>query len=65
MEEFLVFMASRTLYKDEDQNIIDAFKQFDRDGNGYIDRDELIFLMESLGITFGARTLLRQHYILT
>lgn len=49
VEEFLVFMASRTLYKDDDQNIIDAFKQFDRDGNGYIDRDELIFLMESLG----------------
>ena len=28
----------------------DAFKQFDKDGNGYIDKDELISLMESLGI---------------
>ena len=27
----------------------DAFKQFDKDGNGFIDRDELISLMESLG----------------
>ncbi|XP_063678122.1 neo-calmodulin-like isoform X7 [Bolinopsis microptera] len=49
VQEFLIFMASRTLYKDEDQNIRDAFKQFDKDGNGYIDKDELISLMESLG----------------
>eukprot|EP00116_Pleurobrachia_bachei_P016448 sb/3476710/ len=48
-QEFLIFMASRTLYKDEDQNIKDAFKQFDKDGNGFIDRDELRSLMESLG----------------
>nr|AHA51333.1 EF-hand_1 domain-containing protein [Charistephane fugiens] len=49
VHEFLVFMASRTLYKDEDQNIRDAFKQFDKDGNGYIDRDELRSLMITLG----------------
>ena len=30
-------------------NFRDAFKQFDKDGNGYIDKDELISLMESLG----------------
>lgn len=49
VHEFLVFMASRTLYKDEDQNIRDAFKQFDKDGNGFIDRDELRSLMITLG----------------
>ena len=31
-------------------NFRDAFKQFDKDGNGYIDKDELISLMESLGM---------------
>jgi Ca2+-binding EF-hand superfamily protein len=36
--------------KDNKEDIVDAFKVFDKDGNGYISHDELRSVMKQLGM---------------
>ncbi|KAK3578521.1 hypothetical protein CHS0354_007776 [Potamilus streckersoni] len=49
-ESFLDVMASRE-FEDEDHEtaLKEAFRMFDRDGNGYIDAEELRICMVNLG----------------
>ena len=49
--EFLTMMARKTRYSESDE-IKEAFKVFDKDGNGYISPAELRHVMTSLGALF-------------
>jgi len=48
-DEFVILMQSQSSKDDPDKELRDAFKVFDSDGNGSIDRDELKKLMTNLG----------------
>ncbi|XP_077196491.1 neo-calmodulin-like [Paroedura picta] len=47
--EFLSLMAKRTRESDGEEEIRDAFRVFDKDGNGYICAAELRHVMTNLG----------------
>lgn len=47
--EFLTMMARKLRTEDYEEEICEAFKVFDKDGNGYITADELHHVMTSLG----------------
>ncbi len=49
--EFLTLMVRRTNNTNPEEEILDVFKVFDRDGNGMISIDELRHVMKSLGET--------------
>ena len=48
-KEFLVLMARKMRDNDSEEELIEAFKVFDRDGNGLISNVELQHVMTSLG----------------
>lgn len=48
MEEFLALMSVKMKEKDNDEELKEAFKVFDRDGNGLVDPKELRTVMKSL-----------------
>lgn len=48
-DEFLILMKSRIGTRDPEQELLDAFKVFDTDNSGAIDRKELKRLMKKLG----------------
>ncbi|KAI8072601.1 calmodulin [Gongronella butleri] len=47
--EFLTLMAKKQRDTDAAQELLQAFKVFDKDGNNYISRDELRQVMDSVG----------------
>lgn len=47
--EFLTMMARKMKDTDSEEEIIEAFKVFDKDGNGFISRAELSHVMTNLG----------------
>jgi calmodulin len=47
--EFLTMMARQSREEDPEEEMREAFKQFDEDGNGVISADELRHVMTSLG----------------
>jgi calmodulin len=49
--EFLVMMAKKMKDVDQEDEYKEAFKVFDKDGNGYIEPAELKQVMQSLGET--------------
>ncbi|CAN6652031.1 calmodulin [Trichomonascus vanleenenianus] len=49
--EFLTMMARKMKDTDSDEEIREAFKVFDRDGNGFISAAELRHVMTSIGET--------------
>jgi len=48
--EFLNLMAKRTMETDFDDRLREAFNVFDKDGNGYLTKEELRDVMRSLGV---------------
>lgn len=38
-----------SLLKYQEQELRQAFRLFDKDGNGYLDKNELVFVLRSLG----------------
>ena len=48
-KEFIGIMARKMRDSDSEEELIEAFKIFDRDGNGLISADELLHVMVSLG----------------
>ncbi|KAK3578506.1 hypothetical protein CHS0354_007758 [Potamilus streckersoni] len=47
--EFVAMMGRMMSSEDKEENLLDAFKSFDRDGNGLISREELKQALISLG----------------
>jgi len=47
--EFLLMMAAKNRASEAEEDIREAFKVFDKDGNGYITAMELRFVMNNLG----------------
>eukprot|EP00803_Ostreobium_quekettii_P006964 evm.model.scf_1970.2 EVM.evm.TU.scf_1970.2 scf_1970:22605-24176(-) len=48
--EFLNLMVKRTMENDIDDRLREAFNVFDKDGNGYLTKEELRDVMRSLGV---------------
>lgn len=48
-KEFMVMMAKKMKSSDTEEELIEAFKVFDRDGNGVISPGELKHVMNTLG----------------
>ncbi|XP_070538783.1 calmodulin-like isoform X2 [Ptychodera flava] len=48
-DEFLLLMAKKIKEQDEDEDLVEAFQVFDRDGNGFISAQELRHVMHKLG----------------
>ncbi|UYV62299.1 hypothetical protein LAZ67_2000062 [Cordylochernes scorpioides] len=48
-EEFLSWMSRHTVHDDVMEDLLAAFRVFDKDNNGYITRDELKVAMEMIG----------------
>lgn len=51
--EFLDMMARNMRSSDSEEEIWEAFKVFDRDGNGYISAKELGIVLRNLGMCWG------------
>ena len=49
MPEFLMMMALKVNSENAEDDIREAFKVFDGDGNGYINRQELAMVMMNIG----------------
>tara|TARA_B100001142_G_scaffold297824_1_gene320473 strand:+ start:26 stop:367 length:342 start_codon:yes stop_codon:yes gene_type:complete len=49
LPEFLTMMARKLKDTDSEEEIVEAFKVFDKDGNGYISHAELRHVMTNLG----------------
>ena len=49
LKEFVGLMARKMKEPENEEEIIEAFKVFDKDGNGLISSDELLHVMTSLG----------------
>ena len=49
LKEFIGLMAKKMKEPENEEEIIEAFKVFDKDGNGLISSDELLHVMTSLG----------------
>jgi calmodulin len=49
LKEFLSLMARKMKSSDSEEDIREAFKVFDKDGNGFIDASELKHVMTNLG----------------
>merc|ERR1712002_344909 len=49
LEEFYILMGQKLDNLDREAEINEAFKVFDKDGNGYISRTELKQVMKSMG----------------
>lgn len=47
--EFLHFMASKLLDKDSEEELIESYKIFDRDGDGFINKKDFTMMMQDLG----------------
>lgn len=47
--EFLTMMARKMKESDSDEELLEAFKVFDKDGNGFISAAELRHVMTNLG----------------
>ena len=47
--EFLSLMARKMKDTDTEEELLEAFKVFDRDGNGFITSHELRYVMTNLG----------------
>ena len=50
--EFLTMMARKMKDTDSEEEILEAFKVFDKDGNGFISAAELRHIMTNLGNLF-------------
>jgi calmodulin len=50
-EDFIEIISKQETEKAEEVDLLEAFKVFDRDGNGIISSEEFKFVMESLGET--------------
>ena len=48
-DEFMVMMADRMKERDQEEEVIEAFKVFDADASGYITSDELRRILMDLG----------------
>ena len=48
-EEFLIMMSKKMKENDSEEELMEAFKVFDNDGNGFINIDELRQVMTNLG----------------
>jgi len=48
-DEFLQLMANRMSEQDSQKELEDAFRTFDQDGNGFIEADELVRVVTSMG----------------
>ena len=48
-KEFLLMMVDRFKDANAEEDVKEAFRVFDRDGNGFISADELRYVMTSLG----------------
>ena len=48
-EEFLFLMHKKKMEEEDDLDILEAFKGFDKDGNGSISAAELRHVMHNLG----------------
>ena len=48
-KEFLIMMAKKMKDNNEEEELIEAFKVFDKDGNGFISAAELRHVMTNLG----------------
>ncbi|KAK5839651.1 hypothetical protein PVK06_008473 [Gossypium arboreum] len=53
IEEFRELYQSFMNDKDEEEDILEAFKVFDQNGDGYISVDELMSVLVSLGLKQG------------
>ena len=47
--EFLTMMARKMKDTDSEEEILEAFKVFDKDGSGFISKAELKYIMANLG----------------
>ena len=47
--EFLTLMVNKMKDTDSEEEILEAFKVYDKDGNGFISKAELIHVMANLG----------------
>ena len=50
--EFLLLMAKKDREAYTEQELRNAFRVFDKDGNGYVSATELRFVMGKLGVNF-------------
>lgn len=51
-QEFLTLMARKMKESDTEYELIETFKVFDRDGDGFISSEELKHVMQNLGNNF-------------
>jgi calmodulin len=49
-DEFLTMMSKKMRETDRDEEIRQAFKVFDKNGDGYVTSDELALVMQNLGM---------------
>ena len=52
-DEFLDLMALKMSDANPQEELVESFKTFDRDGNGLIDEKDLKYVMLNMGINVG------------